>query len=143
MRIFLSAPFTEKLDPGKRLIQPVYRSWLEKLIGFLERKGHQVFVAHVREAWGEKLEPPEIAIANDFASIKDSDLVIAYIGNPYSPGVQMELGFASSFGKKIIILTETESESPYLVRGLHQLTDTMLIRFNTQEDLITKLDKVV
>lgn len=143
MRIFLSAPFTEKLDPHTQLIQPVFRRWLERLINFLEGKGHQVINAHVREAWGEKLEPPEIAIANDFASIKDADLVIAYIGNPYSPGVQMELGFASSFGKKTIILTESDPEIPYLVKGLHKLTNTVIIRFNTQEDLIAKLDKVV
>jgi hypothetical protein len=143
MRISLSAPFTERLDPHTQLIQPMYRNWLARLISFLEGKGHQVINSHVREDWGGKLEPPEIAIVNDFTSIKDSHLIIAYIGNPPSPGVQMELGFASSFGKRIIILTETDSEMPYLARGLHRLTDAVLIRFDSQEDLIAELDKLV
>lgn len=141
MKLFLIAPFTGMLNPETGLIQDQYRTWLEKIIRFLESKGHQVISKHVREKWGEDLNTPEDAIEHDFDSAKTSDLIIAYLGNPFSPGVQMELGIALCYHKKIIVLTESKSEIPYLVRGLHKLTDTVFIEFKNEEDLITKLDK--
>jgi nucleoside 2-deoxyribosyltransferase len=140
MKIFLIAPFTGMLNSDTHLIQDQYRTWLEKIIRFLESKGYQVISKHVREKWGKNLEKPEVAIKNDFDSVKKSDLIVAYLGNPFSPGVQMELGIALCNHKKIIILTEWDSDLPYLVKGLPQLTDTIFVKFKDEEDLIIKLD---
>ena len=139
MKIFLSAPFTDKVDKNTDLIDPTYRDWLEKLIFFIEKRNHQIISSHVREAWGKKRDLPEVAIVNDFTSIREADMLIAYIGDPPSLGVQMELGYASSYHKKIVILCDSGTRLPFMVEGLHKITEVCLIRFENSEDLFSKV----
>jgi len=143
MRIFLAAPFTGKIDPATQLIEQSYRVWLESIIQDLESEGHSVTGAHIREHWGAKLEPPEVAIQNDFNSVRECDLAIAYLGNPPSPGVQMELGFAIAFKKPIIIIHEKQSTPPYLVKGIRKLTLASEIAFTDRDQLLKSLRKKI
>ena len=117
--------------------------WLERVIAFLIGKGHQVANSHVREVWGQELDSPETAVKKDLTSIRKADLIVAYLGSPPSPGVQMELGMALSFSKPIVVLADRESTIPYLVRGLHHLTDSFLIQLDDEQNLLTELGRVV
>lgn len=143
MNIFLAAPFTGKIDPVTQRIEQSYRSWLESIISKLVKSGHIVTNAHMREEWGAKLEPPEKAIRNDFSLVRDCDLVVAYLGNPPSDGVQMELGFAATFGKPIILICEAECSVPYLVDGLGALTQFSKLSFRDRDHLLEQLNEVI
>jgi nucleoside 2-deoxyribosyltransferase len=141
MNIFLAAPFTDRIDPSTHVMEQSYRRWLEQIIQYLESLGYRVIGAHRREDWGAKLESPETAIQNDFAAVRDCELLIAYPGNPPSPGVQMELGFAAAFKKPIILIQENQSRIPYLLTGLGKLTRTSLIRFTNSTQLLEQLGR--
>lgn len=141
MNIFLLAPLTDKIDPATKLVKKSYRDWLESIIKMLKENGHSIVCAHIREDWGEKLEPPEIAIVNDYNSTENCDLIIAYLGNPPSPGVQMELGFAISLKKPILVLHENQAKIPYLVNGISQLTKASIIDFVDKAELLEKLKR--
>lgn len=139
MNIFFAAPFTDRIEPATQLIEESYRKWLESLIVDLTAMGYSITSAHIREHWGEKLESPRLAIQNDFDSISNCDLIVAYLGNPPSPGVQMELGFAVALKKPVIIIREHNSPVPYLVRGLGKMTDATEICFINRVQLMRRL----
>lgn len=141
MKIFLAAPFTDRIDPSTHVVEQSYRRWLELIIQHLESLGHRVIGEHSREDWGAKLEPPKTAIQNDFNAVRDCELLIAYLGNPPSIGVNMELGFAIAFQKPIIVIQEKQSRIPYLLDGIGRLTRTSQIRFTNNNQLLEQLSR--
>lgn len=121
MRIFLAAPFTAMLRTRgrKTSLKTSYRNFIRDSIVGLRSRGHEVFSAHEREAWGSRILEPEKVIKYDFKGIDEADLVLALIGNPPSPGVQMELGYAAARWKRIILVHEQPfDELPHLTKGL-------------------------
>ena len=139
MKIFFAAPFTGKIN-DEGVIEGEYKEWLLSLFVGLREEGYTVISAHEREKWGERLDKPSVAVVNDFHSIKESDILVAYIGSPPSYGVQMELGFAVAFGKPLIILRDKDVVLPYLVPGLGELTVTFNIVMNEpMEDVLDVL----
>lgn len=87
---------------------------------FLE-KGMAVFSAHHNEDWGCSWLPPEICTPADFLAVQRSDVVCALLGQSLSPGVLVELGWASALGKPVVILAG-DGPLPQLVRGLKEVT---------------------
>lgn len=136
MNIFLAAPFTQLLDAGSGLITGPQRQRIEGLIEWLEGDGHVVVSSRVREDWGKRLEPPDQALAADMASLKEADVLVAFLGDPPSPGVQMELGAAIAWRKRVLVLVEAGKAIPYLVGGLHEVTDATVAEFGDDDDLL-------
>ena len=139
--IFLCAPYTFTIDSKTNLINETYKAWLQKIIDYLQQKVDILYNSHTREEWGVKLSSPKEAVSIDFAEIRIADCIIAYIGNPRSIGVSVELGFAAAHKKPIFILNEKDDEVPYFVQGLEAYTNVKLINFEDLNDLFIKLDK--
>ena len=76
-------------------------------------------------------------------SIRNCDLLVAYLGDPLSYGVQMELGFAAAFEKPIIVIHESHINPPYLVNGLGGITRFSNVTFNNEAELLDQLHKQV
>lgn len=140
MKIFLSAPFTLQINKQTRMIDTNYRQWLERLITFVEDRNHSVKCSHIREEWGAKRDSPEVAAVNDFSTIKEADMVVAYLGRPISLGVQIELGYVAALKKRLIVLSDADDEIPFMVQGLHSITKVDFIRFKHLNDLLTQLN---
>lgn len=130
MRIFLAFPFTDLIEPTSGKLSPSTVGFLREVIQALEREGHSVFSAHVREVWGAKLMSPTEATYADLEEIQAADLVVAFPGSqPLSGGVHVELGWASSFGKPIVLfLAKDQAYSP-LVLGLPAIARTSIVRY--------------
>jgi nucleoside 2-deoxyribosyltransferase len=143
MKIFLAAPFTQMLDGETSRFAVPYREWLEEIIAFLRDAGHEVISAHIRELWGDALQPPSVALANDWAGIRQADVVIAHVGNPPSPGVQMELGIALSLGKRLVVLTSRDAFVPYLNRGLPDVADCIICEVGENGEVAEILASIV
>ena len=141
MKIFVSAPLTQMLDPKTRLIRQDYANWLGGLIDFLKRKGHEVSSAHIREEWGRKLLPPEECAPKDFKLIQECDIFVAVLKDSISLGVFLEIGAAAAWGKKILLLKESTAKMPYLLSGFHKITDTSVLDFDNWAELVEKLEK--
>jgi nucleoside 2-deoxyribosyltransferase len=128
MIIFLAAPFTNYKQPN------IFDKKLKKELIFLIQKLKQhnidIISAHEREEWGKLLDKPEVSLRLDFEGIDKSDILIALLGDPPSPGVQLELGYAIAKKKKIICLYKKGDTLPYLVPGISSLTNFVLIKYN-------------
>lgn len=121
LSVFLSAPLTQYVDELNPSEMESFRAHWGRLADALERNGHSVFSAHRREAWGADLDSPEAALKADLDGLRASELVVAYVGDPASPGVQLELGYAIANHKKILLFIDQGQKEPYLVRGLPHL----------------------
>jgi hypothetical protein len=126
-KVFLSAPLTQYVDPNDPSAMDHFRTHWSRIASALERNGHEVFSAHKREAWGSNLDSPESALKADIAGLIKSKLVIAYIGHPPSPGVQLELGYAIATHKQMLIFVDFGQKEPYLVRGFSGLPNAEVI----------------
>jgi hypothetical protein len=125
LRVFLSAPLTQYT--GDPPTMTGFRAHWEHVITRLSSSGHQVFSAHVREGWGLALDPPAAALRSDLSGVLESDLLIAYVGNPPSPGVQFELGCAITASIPTLIFIDADQATPYLVRGMHTLPNVDVV----------------
>lgn len=140
MRIFLGAPFTNYLN-GYEFNQELKQT-LETIISSLEKKGHTVRSAHVREKFGQELMSPEECTPLDFEEIQKCDLFIAIPSNPPSGGVHVELGWASATKKDIIICMKKTGKYSPLIHGLHKISNSKTIIFESYSELPEKIDKV-
>ena len=134
MIIFLAAPFTAKIQKNINSIPHDYRDWLKNIIETLRCEGHDVICAHERENWGKEIDPPKVALQQDCDAISESDVLVAYIGDPPSPGVQMEIGYALALGKTIILLHKYDEYLPYLNSGLKMTSRTVYLRFKKPQE---------
>lgn len=134
MKIFFAAPFTKIINNENGLVDPQFKVWINKIVQEFRSSGHNVFLAHEREEWGAKLDSPEKALKLDWEEIEKSDVVLAYIGNPPSPGVQMELGYASALRKPIVVFSVNNEEIPYLTKGLSAVTNATFKKIKKPED---------
>ncbi|WP_046722055.1 nucleoside 2-deoxyribosyltransferase, partial [Heyndrickxia coagulans] len=139
-KIFLAAPFKKVMDPQTSLLEDNIKRQIEKLISVLEEKGYSVHNAHKREEWGNKFMGPNECTKVDYEEIKKCDIFIAFPGIPASPGTHIEIGWASAFNKKIILLLlESEENYAYLIRGLSVVSNVQYIVYQNEEDYLDSL----
>jgi nucleoside 2-deoxyribosyltransferase len=141
VRLFLSAPLTQYVTASDSSRLESFRIQWSRLIDSLESSGHEVLSAHRRESWGAKLDPPSIALAADLEGLRACELVIAYSGNPPSPGVQLELGYAVAIERPLLVFTEKGQQEPYLLRGLSAVSDAEVIDIDTISEVEAVLAK--
>jgi nucleoside 2-deoxyribosyltransferase len=128
MKIFLAAPLTRHLgqDPQTR----DFRFQWTRVIDALEAAEHDVFSAHRRERWGAGLYSPEDALVADLKGLRESDLVVAYVGSPPSSGVQLEIGYSLAFKKPLLVFVDRGQEEPYLLRGIVVATEAEIVEID-------------
>jgi nucleoside 2-deoxyribosyltransferase len=121
-RVFLAAPYSQWMDPETGEVAVRHRARLERLRTRFIDSGARVFSAHHNELWGRGWLPAEQCTPADFHAMRAAQVVCAVVGDPPSSGVAVELGWASAFGKPIVVLTtETAACSP-LILGIGSIT---------------------
>lgn len=153
--VFLAAPLTSHLTGQDESGKPIVPEgeFRDLLLGISSRLGSQGLVvhnAHVKEAWGKKLRFPRPALEEDSWDIDNSDIMVALIEDPPSPGVQIELGRALTHGIPIVQVRAQGTILPYLNQGMRELTNNNSpgeafrdIEYDSPEDCITKIDNAV
>jgi hypothetical protein len=124
--IFLSAPFTQLMIDGG--LPAAVQKDLNFVIDHLEGEGWLVDNAHRREHWGTRLDSPLRAVGADLRGIEKAHILIAILGSPPSPGVQLEIGYALARNKKLVIVAEANDPMPYLIRGVVEHESVVLLR---------------
>jgi nucleoside 2-deoxyribosyltransferase len=119
MRIYLAAPFSAFFGPsataelvGVRRLADLIRA----LLAVLAEAGHTVANAHTRERFGERVLEPASCTPIDFLEILLCDAVVAF--PDASLGAHVELGWASAWGKTILLIREEGMAATPLVSGL-------------------------
>lgn len=138
-KIFLAAPFTQTMDHASGKVQNQFKEDLQSVYLALKNKGYEIFSAHVREKWGDALEDPATALVRDLSELRESDVVVAFIGSPPSPGVQMELGSAITMNKPILYLVREGDTAPYLLDGIPITTRGLRVTYKTFGDATKQL----
>ncbi|MDD4081920.1 MAG: hypothetical protein PHD05_00900 [Sphaerochaetaceae bacterium] len=141
MRIFLGAPFTQHLNGSE--FDKELKLAIESIIISLQKKGHVVKSAHVREKFGKELMTPDICTPLDFDEIKQCDLFIAIPSNPPSGGVHIELGWASAINKDIVLCMHTKGQYSPLIHGLDKISKSKKIVFENYIELVEKINGLV
>ena len=143
-KAYIAAPFTEKsVDKIKTQVYGEikdisYRNFLEVIENALKETGFETFLPHRDiQKWGSIYIEPTIVVKKSLEALNSCDLLVTYPEK--SAGANIELGWASAFNKKIIVLIH-EREMPSLMQiGLEGLNDTKILRFRDITDLRFKL----
>ncbi|MBN3523824.1 nucleoside 2-deoxyribosyltransferase [Paenibacillus apiarius] len=141
-KLFLAGPFKSLVDAETGCMQESEQQRLIQLISFFEARNYAVHNAHKREGWGKDFMTPEQCTAIDFEEIRACDLFVAFPGSPASPGTHIEIGWASAFGKPIILLLEASKDYAFLIRGLGKVADVTFISYQEEKDYLSKLQQM-
>lgn len=114
MNIFLSTP----ISCYKTLKE--FQDYKETVLSFMSelRKKHIIYaeIENINNSY--EYDSPEKSIFLDLTSIKKCDLFILHYPKKMPTSSLIELGFAVAFSKKIIIITPSYHELPYLALGI-------------------------
>ncbi|MFF3552446.1 nucleoside 2-deoxyribosyltransferase [Streptomyces tsukubensis] len=141
--VFLAGPFIQLLDPETGRMPTAARGPFNVLIKHFEAQGLSVHNAHRREAWGAELMRPEQCTKLDQDEIRKADVFVALPGRPASPGTHIEIGWASAFGKPIVLLLEREHEYTFLVQGLHTVASVEYVVHTDIAACLPAVDRAV
>jgi nucleoside 2-deoxyribosyltransferase len=142
-KVYIAAPFTDKTNfHNPKVYGEIknisYRNFLDVIESIIKEFGFQTFLPHRDiHKWGSVYIEPNVVAKKSLEALSSCDILITYPEK--SAGANIELGWASAFNKKIILIVQ-EKESPSLMQlGLDGLTNTNVIRFKDIMDLKIKL----
>ncbi len=142
MRVYIAAPYTSKSTPTNyhrsEIKDASYINFLDSIESVPKSLGFETFLPH-RDLhnWGKaKLSEDDVG-RKSMEELKKSDLLIAYPEK--SVGVNIELGWASAFNKKVLILINENDQISIMHLGLKGVTDAKIIKFRDIMDLRSKL----
>ncbi|MFZ3019916.1 MAG: nucleoside 2-deoxyribosyltransferase [Minisyncoccia bacterium] len=129
MKIFLSYRFTGE-DPIE------LKENLERILNVLRANNHDVYCSIEDEAWfQEKKHTNKDIIEHAFNKLDEVDIVLVYIkSNEKSEGMLIEIGYALSKGKKIVLAIKNGISTTFV----RQVADPV-VEFDSLEDLCEKL----
>jgi nucleoside 2-deoxyribosyltransferase len=142
VKVFLSAALTNKLT-AKGVIETDHRRCLETIIQVLQRDGHEVSSAHVREQWGANIYDPEDAVYEDLVGIQACDVLVVLWDDTPTFGVPLEMGLAIAWGKPIVQLFRSDKDIPYLDLGLRRVVPFVPIEWSEPKEGLRKLRDAV
>ncbi|WP_242705134.1 nucleoside 2-deoxyribosyltransferase [Streptomyces griseocarneus] len=92
---------------------------------------------------GADLMRPEVCTRIDQEEIRKADAFVALPGSPASPGTHIEIGWASAFGKPIVLLLERGRDYTFLVQGLHTVATVEYVLHTDVAGALTAVDKAL
>jgi nucleoside 2-deoxyribosyltransferase len=131
LKVFLATPIKFLIEEGNQF-NKMAEIALKTILYSMRNVGKfDVFCAIERECWGTNLLPGEKCTVFDYHGMVESDIVLAFPCHSY--GVHMELGWASSLKKPVIVcISEKIGIKTSLVEGLSTLTRTKLITYQSE-----------
>ena len=142
MKYFLAYSFSALIDSKTGLVDEKNRQFLEDMRNSILDKKVDIFLAHFREKWGKELMTADECTFDDFKEMKESDVVLAFPGNPISGGVHIELGWASALNKKIYLFLEKNASYSPLIEGMKTITDVRIVELPENYTIETVLNAV-
>jgi hypothetical protein len=108
------------------------KSLIEAAYEVMVNNGYEVRSAHRAEEYGKKLATPDELVIRDANDMIDADIFIAIWDSAISPGLLIELGWASASKTDTIILLPNNYETMInpMIGGLHMITKCHIVRYN-------------
>ncbi|MBI1978563.1 MAG: hypothetical protein HYS62_00705 [Candidatus Aenigmarchaeota archaeon] len=143
MKAYIAAPYTSKSSTQSsahhgEITDISYINFLDSIESVAREQGFQTFLPHRDlHKWGTaNIDEHEVG-KKSMIELQSSDLLIAY--PEQSVGVNIELGWASAFKKKILILINEKERISVMHSGLSGVANSKIIKFKDIMDLRTKL----
>lgn len=131
MQVFLSTPIS-CFENSEQL--SLYKRDIKKLLFALKEK-HSVCAEIENIANNDDYDAPEKSIDSDLAAIRECDVFIMHYPKRNPTSALIELGFAISEHKRIIIVVPQADILPFLALGIQSaLSDSRIIESSMLDD---------
>jgi nucleoside 2-deoxyribosyltransferase len=136
MRIFFGGPLTTLSNPEE------IKKWYMEMADIATKNGFTWFWAFLSGTDPVKNPDvdPEYIYKKDLKELEDSDLMIAYIGEP-STGTGQEIEYAKEHNIPVYLIYEKDNPVSRMVIGNPAVKD--IIEFTNQEDALKQLDALL
>jgi len=148
VKAYIAAPFSSMTEPvnDERLYGELkdiaYIGFPEGIENVVKECGFETFLPHRDlNKWGRVYIEPSATVSGCYMAISSCDIFIAYPGK--SRGVHVEMGWASSFKKRLILLIPMGEKPSLIISGLNAVARTEVVEFKDAEDMKTKLRTVL
>lgn len=147
MRIYFAAPYFNLAVPkggsDYGWTPDNYNKWLSEIIIAVESIGHTIYSPHRDDhKWGKVFPKIDDLMPGQYRKItEESDMLLAYIGNPQSGGVCIEIGYAISHKIPVVIIKKTDEKITSVAYGLNSIANCGIIEFRDDKDLVKSLKK--
>lgn len=79
---------------------------------------------------------PEQSAPLNYQDTKNADVMVAIPGSPPSGGTHIEIGWASAFGVRVVLLLEKEKKYSNVILGLGDVAKVDYVWFNRLEEIV-------
>ena len=127
MKIYLASPISKYVRKGMDID---YTSVIDNVYELLKTYG-ETYYPLKKEAYGNDKEAGsgEVCTKIDFDKVNEADLIVAFPED--SQGVSVEIGWASSAKKNILIFIDKNYHQSELIRFIDTITPTKKVAINT------------
>lgn len=127
-KIYLASPISKYVRNG---MNKDYTETMDKVCELCSKYAETYFPLR-KEAYGEdkRLGSGEVCTKVDFDKVNGADLIVAFPED--SQGVSMELGWASSAKKNILIFIDKNYHQSELIRFIDTITPTKKVVIDTK-----------
>lgn len=138
MKIYLASPISKYVRKG---MNKDYTETMNNIYNLLCSYGETYFPLK-KEAYGEDkiAGSGEVCTQIDFDKVKESDLIVAFPED--SQGVSVEIGWASSSNKNILIFIDKKYHQSELIRFINTITPTVKVNIDTSYGY-KKVEKII
>ncbi|MCL2037584.1 nucleoside 2-deoxyribosyltransferase [Candidatus Saccharibacteria bacterium] len=117
MKIFVATSFSSQIDYSTGQVSSQFMDFLKSQLDVLDQFG-ETFSAVRDDNHLLNQTTPEEAFRLDMDKIKEFDVLVAFLGEKVSAGVQTEIGIALAFDKKVLLATTDDVELGYFNKAI-------------------------
>lgn len=139
MKIYLASPISKYVRNG---MNKDYTNTLDNVYELLLSYG-EVYFPLKKEAYGldKTAGSGEVCTKIDYEKVNEADLIVAFPEN--SQGVAVEIGWASSVGKKILLFIDNNYHQSELIRFIDTITEVKKNFINTSDGYASEERKIL
>lgn len=139
MKIYLGSPISKYVRKG---MDNDYVNVIDSVYELLIEYG-EVYYPLKKEAYGEDKTTGsgEVCTRVDFEKVNNADLIVAFPED--SQGVSVELGWASSKQKNILLFIDKKYHQSEIVRFIDTITPAVKVNIDTTNGYLSEKDKIL
>lgn len=138
-KIYLASPISKYVRKG---MDKDYTETLDKVYELCSKYA-ETYYPLKKEAYGEDktLGSGDVCTKIDFQKVNEADLIVAFPED--SMGVSVEIGWASSAQKNIVIFIDKNYHQSELIRFIDTITPTKKVNIDTKEGYKKEQEKIL
>ena len=139
MKIYLASPISKYVRNG---MDEDYTETLDSVYELLKEYGDPYYPLK-KEAYGEDKTAGsgEVCTKVDFDKVNNADLIVAFPED--SQGVSVELGWASSKQKNVLIFIDKKYHQSEIIRFIDTITPAVKVNIDTTKGYLNERDKIL